>query len=65
VFHPQHRDRSRIRLSQPENAFHGRGLACAIWAEHAKDLAAPDVKGHAVDSLNVPVPLVQIIYSNG
>src|SRR6476469_1956510 len=44
----QHADRSAVRPSQPFDALHRRGLACAVRAYQSENLLAMDVERHIV-----------------
>jgi hypothetical protein len=57
---PEDADLATVRGSQPLDAFHGRGLACAVGPEDPEDLARLDRKGDVVDGHGVPVALVQL-----
>ena len=55
---------ARRRRKKTRQHAHGRGLACAIWAEKADDLPFLNLKGDVVNSRVAGVPFREFLNSN-
>ncbi len=51
---PEEPGLARARREEPSEHLHGRGLAAAVGAQEAEDLAAPDAKAHPIDRHEIP-----------
>ena len=58
---PQHADDAAVGRAQPFDALHRGGLAGAVGADEAEDLALVDVEAHTVDRDGAAVGLAEIL----
>jgi len=56
----EHPDRPSVRHAEPGDALHGRGLACAVRAKQAEDLALGHAETDVLDRYSRPITPVQV-----
>ena len=56
----EHPDRPSVRHAEPDDALHGRGLACAVRAKQAEDLALGHAETDVLDRYSRPITPVQV-----